>query len=731
MTPSPDQDRGGPLDGLKVVRVGASRAASLLCALLEGQGADIAVVDTGVAAGQGSRATGRRGVDHRFGRLDWLDRFGQVDVVVDACPVTGRPVTGRGAAGPSGDARTGPVDPRVVYCTLPSFSSLDPEWRDVRASEELLAAMTGSYFGDGEEAVELSSLPISACFAGFAGALGVAAALVARQRDGTGQLVEVPELDATLLALGAKALLANGRLAADRPSDPWAGPMRCADGRHVWINLATTKAIRRFAREVGRLETWEQAGVLGAADLSVTSPGRAELRGELAAIFGARDAAYWEALGIRCDLPITAVRALADATPAQPSGSGVTGTLGEELAEGLSDERVVEVCTRASAAPGGPAARSPGTEGGVQAPWFGRRERHGAWGASSAGEDDAPLAGVRVLDVSQMLAGPLAGRLLADLGANVIKLNNPHEDGAGFRWQENRYHTDVNRGKATVLIDLTAEEGRALCAQLIEGSDVVLENMRARAAARLGVDERRVRAIAPQICHAHVAAFSLGSRADAPGYEPNAQAIAGLTVPDPLTGVPRLQRFPVNDYGTGLLCAYGIVCALYRSGREAVGTHVGASLSRTAFVYARTLQAARSENGHEGSARGRLVRAADGWLVVDSAAVAERARSSQMSVRDILDQCRAERVAASALDTPQRLASRADLEARGVIVRHRYGDEYMVTAVGNPVRLARTPARRDRWVARPGRDGPAVLGALGWGDGAQSRLVKEGVVAFG
>ena len=71
----------------------------------------------------------------------------------------------------------------------------------------------------------------------------------------------------------------------------------------------------------------------------------------------------------------------------------------------------------------------------------------------------AALEGFRVVDTTQVLAGPTAARTLAEFGAEVIKINNPWEEGAGYRWQVHRYHTDVNRGKRTILIDLKRPEG--------------------------------------------------------------------------------------------------------------------------------------------------------------------------------------------------------------------------------------------------------------------------------
>ena len=103
-----------------------------------------------------------------------------------------------------------------------------------------------------------------------------------------------------------------------------------------------------------------------------------------------------------------------------------------------------------------------------------------------------------------MLAGPTATRTLAEFGADVVKINNPGEEGAGYRWQVHRYHTDVNRGKRTILLDLKQPEGLGAFRRLVEGADVVLHNFLPGVAERLGVGYEQVRLIKPDIVYGSV-----------------------------------------------------------------------------------------------------------------------------------------------------------------------------------------------------------------------------------
>jgi len=122
-----------------------------------------------------------------------------------------------------------------------------------------------------------------------------------------------------------------------------------------------------------------------------------------------------------------------------------------------------------------------------------------------------------------VLAGPTAARTLAEFGAEVIKINNPWEEGAGYRWQVHRYHTDVNRGKRTILIDLKRPEGLAILWRLVENADAFLQNLRLGVAERLGIGYEQVRAHKPDIVYLSVSAFGYGGAWQyRPGYEPNA-----------------------------------------------------------------------------------------------------------------------------------------------------------------------------------------------------------------
>jgi crotonobetainyl-CoA:carnitine CoA-transferase CaiB-like acyl-CoA transferase len=217
---------------------------------------------------------------------------------------------------------------------------------------------------------------------------------------------------------------------------------------------------------------------------------------------------------------------------------------------------------------------------------------------------------VRVIDLTQVLAGPTAARTLAEFGADVVKVNNPREEGAGYRWQVHRYHTDVNRGKRTILLDLKSPDGLDVFRRLAAGADVVLQNFRPGVADRLGVGYEQVRGLAPGVVYGTVGFLGEGGPWAAARAMSNAQAACGMMARMAgASGVPAMQPYAVNDYATGLLGALGLALALFHRRRGGKGQHVQTSLAAAATF----LQSAYLHD-HRGKVSLPESRAGEGWL---------------------------------------------------------------------------------------------------------------------
>lgn len=216
-----------------------------------------------------------------------------------------------------------------------------------------------------------------------------------------------------------------------------------------------------------------------------------------------------------------------------------------------------------------------------------------------------PLEGVRVADLSRVLAGPLCTMVLADLGADVVKVERPgvgdetRSWGPPFVGEDAAYFLSVNRGKRSVELDLKAEEGSRAARELILRSDVLVENFRPGTMERLGLDPESLRAEHPGLVVCSITA--MGERADprAAGYDLVMQAMTGLmSVTGPAGGEPTKVGVALLDVIAGLYAATGIAAALRERERTGRGRHVSVSLF-DAGVAALVNQAANHLLGQE------------------------------------------------------------------------------------------------------------------------------------
>ena len=177
----------------------------------------------------------------------------------------------------------------------------------------------------------------------------------------------------------------------------------------------------------------------------------------------------------------------------------------------------------------------------------------------------APLAGVRVADLSRVLAGPYCTMVLADLGADVIKVERPEGGdetrswGPPFAGGEAAYYLSVNRGKRSCALDLSQPEGRALALELCAAADVVIENFKVGGADRLGVGYEQVRERNPTVVYCSITGFgSEREPSGRPGYDFVAQAESGLmSITGPEDGPPYKVGVALVDVLTGLHAAAG------------------------------------------------------------------------------------------------------------------------------------------------------------------------------
>ncbi|UUX50806.1 CoA transferase [Nisaea acidiphila] len=242
-----------------------------------------------------------------------------------------------------------------------------------------------------------------------------------------------------------------------------------------------------------------------------------------------------------------------------------------------------------------------------------------------------PLSDIRVVDLTRILAGPFCTQLLADMGAEVLKIETPSGDPVrgqgivkqGVSW----YFAQFNRNKRSVVLDLYTDEGKKSLARLIETADVLVENYRPGVLAKMGFDQTRLDALNPNLIVTSVNGYgSTGPYVDRPSFDFIAQAMSGfMSVNGPDGGDPMRAAPPMSDLIAGLYAAFGTVTALHARGRIGRGQRVESSLTGglismmgylSAEYFATGEVPKRSGNDHPIVAPYGLFHASDGMVAV-------------------------------------------------------------------------------------------------------------------
>ena len=198
----------------------------------------------------------------------------------------------------------------------------------------------------------------------------------------------------------------------------------------------------------------------------------------------------------------------------------------------------------------------------------------------------SPLAGITVLDLTRVLSGPYCTMLLADMGARVIKIEQPRggddtrQWGPPFVGDESAYFLSINRNKESVTLDFKQAEGRALLDRLIAKSDVVVENFRPGTLSRLGLDYASLLPQHPRLVYCSVSGFGqTGPRRLEPGYDAVLQAEGGLmSITGPAEGPSFRLGVAIADIVSGMFAAFGTSMALFARDRTGRGQHVDVAM---------------------------------------------------------------------------------------------------------------------------------------------------------
>jgi crotonobetainyl-CoA:carnitine CoA-transferase CaiB-like acyl-CoA transferase len=641
---SPPTDPTSALAGVRVLDLSGSTAGAVAGMLLG---------DFGASVLQGNPAHGRHAdgagevVWHRNKTctdVDWslpehVERLTSFLVGADICITSDEPTAC--TLGIASDVDPAATYPRLVHLRLPSWSSLSAGPSGGAELDALIAAMTGlaarqsSFDGGPVDFV----YPHIQYVQGLWGATAALAALIEREHSGSGQQVGVDGVHAAILtgtaimAIDPKEPQRATNVGAGGPS-PIYSKYQCADGAWLFFAALTPKFqdagfgvlgiedILADPRITGESETGADAepggGTAQARTRLYAHENRDWLRERIGAAFATRRRDEWLELLQAGDCPAAAIGHRDDWLDHE-----VMLTLRQRKT--VRDPKVGPVVM-----PGNPAdmLHAPAIE--PTARRFARLADIPPWqeppasrrGVDSDARDagDGPLRGVRVIDLGTVLAGPLAGMLLATLGAEVIKVEPPLGD--AFRMTGWHY----NRGQRSVAIDLMDPLGNECFRTLAATTDVVIDNYRPGVLDRLGIDYESLCKVQPSVITVSISAFGHdGPLATRPGFDPLLQAMSGMMLAQGGADEPVFYTVAVNDIAAATTAAFGACAALLRRARTGKGERVRTSLA-AASAFMQSGELARFDGrppalvgGRDFKGAGPLTRfyeAADGWLRV-------------------------------------------------------------------------------------------------------------------
>jgi crotonobetainyl-CoA:carnitine CoA-transferase CaiB-like acyl-CoA transferase len=242
-----------------------------------------------------------------------------------------------------------------------------------------------------------------------------------------------------------------------------------------------------------------------------------------------------------------------------------------------------------------------------------------------------PLAGIRVVDLSRVLAGPLVAMTLGDLGADVVKVESPLGDDTR-RWKppqdahgRSAYHHTANRNKRSVVLDLKDNGDLAVARRLCERADVVVSNFLPGTLERFGLEHARVAEVNPGVIFCEITGFGDGAGASLPGYDPLVQALSGLMSVTGPPGVPTKTGVAVTDVAAALYATVGVLAALHARRETGRGQRVTIDLLHTSLALLANQSTGFLASGEVPSALGNVhpsiepfatYRASDGDLMI-------------------------------------------------------------------------------------------------------------------
>ena len=579
-------EKQGILKGLRVIDFGQYIAGPLTTMILGDYGADVIHIDPpGGPRWDGYKANavlarGKRNIVLDLKKPEDLAAAKKLVAAADILVENFRPgVMDRLGLGYEACAAENPT---LIYCSLPGFSRYDPKRRDLPGWEGIIGAEAGLYsgmdFASRSRFIRFDALPLASNFAAVIACHSIVSALIVRKKCGRGQFIESAlydaafEVDSTRTVTPPQSMLPPGTERRKDSSNSYAlvrlmAQYPCKDGRYIqttppprgalsiaralfpaeWIDDAVPpdagETVRKLMLERTMQEWEDYAQKEHGAGFAVSQTSAEWLKDKAA-------------LDSRSVIPVEDPILGHTLQPGVPSimlKSGDSAGIPRHLPDADREEILAELKTL-------PPRPVPG----------------------SCLPPEPALKGIKVLDLCQVVAGPTCGRLLAEYGAEVLKINNP-------RLMENHTalagHETQNNGKTCVFLDLKSPEGKKLMDSFIREADVFHCNFAQAAYEHLGVTEEQLREKNPRIILSQINIHSLGGgREWMRGHEDLGEAVTGMSCRYGDSVKPDTLPLLVLDHMTGQMGCLGVLLAVYGRMCTGIGQRVQACLSRSSTL---------------------------------------------------------------------------------------------------------------------------------------------------
>jgi crotonobetainyl-CoA:carnitine CoA-transferase CaiB-like acyl-CoA transferase len=523
------------------------------------------------------------------------------------------------------------LNPRLVTCSITAYGKRGP-YKDEPPIEDLVLARIGLLSGmPGFRPAPVHVVhPLPNVGAALHAAIGIAAALLAREKTKRGRAVETSLMGGALLyATKVTGERIDRHVFQSHPSGsaPFYSVYRCGDGKWVQLGCVHVGFIAIAAKVLG-ISDYVKEPRFGGGSACKTPADDAELRATLTRILLTKPYADWATAFETADVPFAEARLTPEGLDdPQVVHNGMVTTLDDP---GVGPATQMGVPIHLTGTPGrvaGPRATTATPTSSLEL----SAVPHAGASPSEDVIDPPPLAGVRILEITNLIAGPTTGRILADLGADVIKLEPPAGDMS--RPIGRTYFYSVNFNKRSVCIETSTPSGKKLVQKIAASADAMVANLRPHATERMGITP----AINPQLIETHLTGYGwTGPYSKRPGIDPLAQALMGLQRAQ--GGPDNPPVFPAQlaptDFTTGAMGTLGTILALYARARTGVVQRVESNLLSGGIVlssewftrYAGRPERALADKDQYGLGPfHRLFRMRDGWIYV----VAENAAARQ------------------------------------------------------------------------------------------------------